>query len=61
VFNGYQASTLANGAMMAFSFAVTPGLILSALALALVMGFIGGIFPAIHAARLQVAQALRQG
>jgi putative ABC transport system permease protein len=60
VFNGYQASTLANGAMMAFSFAVTPGLILSALALALVMGFIGGIFPAIHAARLQVAQALRE-
>ncbi len=30
------------------------------LALAVVMGFIGGLFPAIRAARLPVAQALRE-
>ncbi|MGH8292429.1 MAG: ABC transporter permease [Gammaproteobacteria bacterium] len=60
VFNGYQASTNTNGAMMAFSFAVTPELIVTALVLALVMGFIGSLFPAIRAARLPVAQALRE-
>lgn len=58
VFNGYQASTNTNGAMMAFNFAVTPALIIAALILAIVMGFIGSLFPAIHAARLPVAQAL---
>ncbi|MDE2345486.1 MAG: ABC transporter permease, partial [Gammaproteobacteria bacterium] len=60
IFNGYQASTLGNGALMAFSFQVTPGLIFSALLLAIVMGFIGGLFPAIRAARLPVATALRE-
>lgn len=60
IFNGYQASTLGNGALMAFSFQVTPGLILSALILAIIMGFIGGLFPAIRAARLTVAMALRE-
>lgn len=60
VFNGYQASTSGNGALMGFSFAVTPRLIVSALILAIVMGFIGGLFPAIRAARLPVARALRE-
>lgn len=60
VFNGYQTSTNTNGAMMAFSFAVTPALIITALVLAIIMGFIGGLFPAIRAARLPVAQALRE-
>lgn len=60
VFNGYQTSTNTNGAMMAFSFSVTPTLIVTALILAVVMGFIGGLFPAIRAARLPVAQALRE-
>ena len=60
IFNGYQASTLGNGALMAFSFQVTPGLIMTSLILAIVMGFIGGLFPAIRAARLTVATALRE-
>ncbi len=60
IFNGYEASTTGNGALMAFSFSVTPGLIVSALILAIVMGFIGGVFPAIRAARLPVATALRE-
>ena len=59
VFNGYQASTTTNGAMMAFTFAVTPDLLRTALFLALGMGFIGGLFPAIRAARMQVARALQ--
>jgi putative ABC transport system permease protein len=60
VFNGYQTSTNTNGAMMAFSFSITPTLIVTALILAIVMGFIGGLFPAIRAARLPVAAALRE-
>jgi putative ABC transport system permease protein len=59
VFNGYQASTTTNGAMMAFAFAVTPDLLHAALFLALGIGFIGGLFPAIRAARIPVASALR--
>jgi putative ABC transport system permease protein len=58
VLNGYQASTLTNGAMMGFAFAVTPDLLLAALVLALLMGFVGGLFPAIRAARIPVARAL---
>lgn len=59
VFNGYRASTgEAHGAMMAFTFAVTPDLLLAALLMALGMGFIGGLFPAIRAARVPVARAL---
>jgi len=60
VFNNYQASTSTNGAMMAFSFSVTPALISIALLLSVFMGFVGGLFPAIRAARLPVATALRE-
>lgn len=59
VFNGSRASTgTPNGAMMAFTFAVTPDLLFAALFMALGMGFIGGLFPAISAARIPVAGAL---
>lgn len=57
--NGLQTSTIANGAMVAFSFAVTPGLVFTALILALVMGFCGGLFPAVYAARRPIVRSLR--
>lgn len=44
---------------IAFSFRVSPGLLLSGLAFAVVMGVVGGFFPAWHAARRPVVQALR--
>lgn len=44
---------------IAFSFRVTPMLLLIGVLFALVMGVIGGFFPALRAARLQVVQALR--
>jgi putative ABC transport system permease protein len=44
---------------IAFSFRVTPLLLVSGLAFAVVMGVVGGFFPALRAARLQVVQALR--
>jgi putative ABC transport system permease protein len=62
VFNGFQVSTL-NGAsfsQVVFAFAVTPELIAQGLYAALVIGLVGGFFPAIRAARLPVAQALRE-
>jgi len=62
VFNGFRVSTL-NGAsfsQVVFDFAVTPDLLLQGLIAALIIGFVGGFFPAIRAARLPVAQALRE-
>jgi putative ABC transport system permease protein len=38
---------------------VTPLLLLVGVAFAVVMGIVGGFFPALRAARLQVVQALR--
>lgn len=62
VFNGMRVSTL-NGAsfsQVVFDFAVTPDLLSQGLIAALIIGVIGGLFPAIRAARLPVAQALRE-
>ncbi len=61
-FNGFQVSTL-NGAsfsQVVFDFAVTPDLLVDGLYAALIIGAFGGLFPAIRAARLPVAQALRE-
>ncbi len=61
-FNGYAVSTLGGGfTQVAFQFAVTPALVLLGVALALGIGFIGGLAPAIRAARLPVTEALRAG
>ena len=43
-----------------FDFAVTPDLLTQGLKVALVIGLVGGLLPAIRAARLPVAQALRE-
>ena len=62
VFNGFQVSTL-NGAsfsQVVFDFAVTGDLLIDGLYAALIIGAFGGLFPAVRAARLPVAQALRE-
>jgi putative ABC transport system permease protein len=62
LFNGMQVSTL-NGpsfSQVVFDFAVTPELLKQGLYAALIIGVIGGLFPAIRAARMPVAQALRE-
>jgi putative ABC transport system permease protein len=43
-----------------FDFAVTGDLLMQGIIAALLIGVIGGFFPAIRAARLPVAQALRE-
>ena len=61
-FNGYQASTMnwQTFSQVAFGFAVTPNLLLQGLVYALIMGLLGGIIPAIRAARLPISKALRE-
>lgn len=60
LFNGYTVSTLGAGfTQVAFSFRVTPQLLVSGLSLSLFVGFLGGFFPALRAARMQIASALR--
>ena len=60
-FDGYQASTLnwATFSQVTFAFAVTPQLLVQAIIWAAALGLIGGLFPAIRAARLPIAAALR--
>ena len=60
-FNGYTVSTLnaVSFSQIAFDFAVTPELMTNGLIWALVLGTIGGLFPAVRAARLPITTALR--
>ncbi len=61
-FDGFQTSTMnfQSFSQVAFAFAVTPRLLLEGLVYATVMGLLGGLFPAIRAARLPVVTALRE-
>lgn len=61
-FNGYQTATLnfQTFSQVAFSFLVTPALAIQGIVIAVAMGFFGGLFPAVRAARLPVATALRE-
>ena len=61
-FDGYKAATMnwQTFSQIAFAFAVTPQLLVSAIAWAAVIGLVGGLFPAIRAARLPIAAALRE-
>ena len=45
---------------VSFAFAVTPELLLRGTLFALFMGVVGGLFPALQAARMPVAAALRE-
>lgn len=62
VFNGYGASTMAAGSVgkLSFELRVSPELLWTGLKWALAIGFVGGLFPAVRAARLPVATALRE-
>jgi len=46
-------------AVLAFSFKLTPRIVLASLAFALAMGFVGGFLPAARAARMKIVDALR--
>ncbi len=60
VFNGYTVSTLGqNFSQVVFQFRVSPELLWTGLKWALGIGLVGGLFPALRAARLPVTEALR--
>jgi len=46
-------------AELAFSFALTPGIVAASLGFAVAMGFVGGFLPAARAARMKIVDALR--
>ena len=61
IFNNYTVSTLgANFSQVVFSFKVSPELVWNGLKWALAIGFVGGLYPALRAARLPVTTALRE-
>jgi putative ABC transport system permease protein len=62
LFNGYSASTMASGTVgqLHFELKVTPELLWTGLKWALAIGFVGGLFPAVRAARLPITAALRE-
>jgi ABC-type antimicrobial peptide transport system permease subunit len=57
----FTISTLNFGSFseLAFSFALSPSIVLSSLGFSLLMGFVGGFLPAVRAARLNIVHALR--
>lgn len=60
LFDNYTASTLgANFSQVVFAFRVSPQLLFTGLLWALGIGLLGGLFPAVHAARQPVTSALR--
>jgi len=61
-FNNFHTSTMnwQSFSQVAFAFRVTPGLLLRGMIWAAVIGLIGGFFPALRAARLPIASALRE-
>jgi len=61
-FNGYQTSTMnwQSFSQVTFAFKVTPELLARGITWATLIGMVGGLFPAIRAARLPIATALRE-
>lgn len=61
-FDGYHSNTMnwQSFSQVAFAFKVTPALLVQGIVYAAVMGLLGGLFPALRAARLPVVTALRE-
>ncbi|HEY5913088.1 MAG TPA: FtsX-like permease family protein [Verrucomicrobiae bacterium] len=61
-FDGFKAATInwQTFSQVAFAFTVTPQLLVDAILWAVAIGLIGGLFPAVRAARLPIAAALRE-
>lgn len=63
IFDGQRAATMnwQSFSQVTFAFRVTPSLLVMGAGGAILIGLIGGIFPAIRAARLPIATGLREG
>ena len=59
IFDGFTASTLGgNFTQVVFNFKLSGGLVSQGVLLALVVGLIGGLFPAVRAARMPIVAGL---
>jgi putative ABC transport system permease protein len=61
-FNGMRASTMnfATFSQITFAFTVTPTVVVLGLVYALILGFVGGLFPSLRAANLPITTGLRE-
>lgn len=61
-FDGFRAATLnfASFSQITFAFDVSMPLLIQGVVFATVIGFVGGLFPALRAARMPIATALRE-
>jgi putative ABC transport system permease protein len=61
-FDGFHTATMnwQSFSQVTFAFAVTPQLLAGGILLAVMIGLAGGLLPAIRAARLPIASALRE-
>ena len=61
-FNNFRAATMnwQSFSQVTFAFAVTPQLLVQGVIWAVLIGMVGGLFPAVRAARLPIAAALRE-
>lgn len=61
--NGFSTGTgqTQSFSEIAFAFRITPGIVLTGMVFAVVMGILGGLLPALRGARLPITSALREG
>jgi putative ABC transport system permease protein len=60
IFDGFTTSTAGNSGQVVFAFNISPALLWIGLKWALAIGFIGGLLPAVRAARMSVMSGLRE-
>jgi len=60
--NGFTAGTgqTQSFSELAFAFKITPGIVIVGLSFAVLMGFVGGLLPALRASRMPITKALRE-
>jgi len=60
--NGFTAGTgqTQSFSELAFAFKITPGIVLVGLIFAVLMGFVGGLLPALRASQMPITKALRE-
>jgi putative ABC transport system permease protein len=60
--NGYTTGTgqTQSFSEIAFAFRITPGIVLTGMAFAVLMGFFGGLLPALRGARQPITSSLRE-
>jgi putative ABC transport system permease protein len=58
--DGFIASTMGSSGQIVFAFDVSPALLWNGLKWALAIGLVGGLFPAIRAARMPIVSGLRE-